>query len=202
MAIPRHIFKDGGYYHDFQGIGDSCSLCNQTQEEIENQKRKPMTGYELAVEYLTKRGGGATLNAIVEEGYEGDGVDYKALVDCWIAGEPANDSERDLARETAQAYAAERDRFIELAAENGVRAEKAEARVGELEQLVVCQDCDICGAELPPKKWRACAKCYEARVEELQEALRKIAALALGDYSGRAIARAALSAKEKVNESK
>ena len=67
----------------------------------------------------------------------------------------------------AQAYAAERDRFIELAAENGVRAEKA-----------------------------------EARVEKLQEALRKIAALALGDYSGRAIARAALSAKEKVNESK
>ena len=116
-----------------------------------------MTGYELAVEYLTKRGGGATLNAIVEEGYEGDGVDYKALVDCWIAGEPANDSERDLARETAQAYAAERDRFIELAAENGVRAEKAEARVGEFQEAlpqvisrleamhrcgsVVCQDC-------------------------------------------------------------
>ena len=51
MAIPRHIFKDGGYYHDFQGIGDSCSLCNQTQEEIENQKRKMrkiMTAEQLA----------------------------------------------------------------------------------------------------------------------------------------------------------
>ena len=103
----------------------------------------------------------------------------------------SSESERDLARETTEAYAAERDRFIELAAENGVRADKAEARVEELEKEFDC------AAEFQERAEKA-----DARVEKLQEALRKIAALALGDYSGRAIARAALSAKEKVNESK
>jgi hypothetical protein len=40
-----------------------------------------MTGYERAVEYLRNRGGGAALNALVEEGYEGDGVDYDKLLE-------------------------------------------------------------------------------------------------------------------------
>ena len=64
----------------------------------------------------------------------------------------SSESERDLARETTEAYAAERDRFIKLAAENGVRAEKAEARVEELkealEHSVFCMDrgCKICNS--------------------------------------------------------
>ena len=91
MAIPRHLFSDGGYYHDYQGVGDTCALCNQTQEEIENQKRKPMTGYERAVEYLRSRGGGAALNALVEEGYEGDGVDYDKLIESFKKDDKAID---------------------------------------------------------------------------------------------------------------
>ena len=40
-----------------------------------------MTGYGRAVEYLIMRGGGAALNALIEEGYEGDGVDYDKLLE-------------------------------------------------------------------------------------------------------------------------
>jgi hypothetical protein len=50
---------------------------------------EPMTGYEKAVEYLRNHGGGAALNALVEEGYEGDGVDYDKLVGTWKKNDEA-----------------------------------------------------------------------------------------------------------------
>lgn len=42
-----------------------------------------MTGYERAVEYARKHDSRALWCALVEEGYEGDGVDYNKLVDGW-----------------------------------------------------------------------------------------------------------------------
>lgn len=37
------------------------------------------------IEWLRSNGGGAALNIIVEEGYDGDGCDYKSLYEKWTA---------------------------------------------------------------------------------------------------------------------
>ena len=46
----------------------------------------PEPNYHLkCIEWLRSQGGGAALNSIVEEGYDGDGVDYKSLYEGWTA---------------------------------------------------------------------------------------------------------------------
>jgi len=46
-----------------------------------------MTGYERAVEYAKKHSSWSLLTALIEEGYEGDGCDYNAMVDKWESEE-------------------------------------------------------------------------------------------------------------------
>ena len=53
-----------------------------------------MAGYDRAVKWLREHGGGAALNTIVEEGYEGDGVNYNALVDTWESQEKSSKEEK------------------------------------------------------------------------------------------------------------
>ena len=61
--------------------GTYDEYCRECANDKQVAKERTTTGYERAVEYLRSRGGGAALSALVEEGYEGDGIDYDKLVE-------------------------------------------------------------------------------------------------------------------------